>query len=362
MQGKGKDNMMRRIRLVLAALGFLLIGAIGYYGYSFYQFGQNIQKSDNHSLFPSSYAAPDPNASGVKVAAETFTPPKWEGKEPVNVILLGGDSRGLRPGEVPRSDTILVASLDPVSKQATLFSIMRDMYVNIPGHGSDRVNSALQLGGPALTMRTVSELTGLPIQYYAYTDFKGFIALVDAVGGIDMMVEKDMKYSDSEDGPEYDINLKKGYQHLDGKTALQYVRFRHDALSDYARTERQRSFLKALAIELQTTESLLKLPKILSSIDPYIETNLTVSEMLKLGSLAFDLDTESMKTLQLPPLSLLQEKTIRGAAVLTADDDKLREYVREQLEEKPKTNTVSDLAADNEAEPASAGTERAEDR
>jgi polyisoprenyl-teichoic acid--peptidoglycan teichoic acid transferase len=261
----------------------------------------------------------------------SYIPPKWEGRERVNLLLLGGDSRGLKQGEVPRSDSMVVVSIDPVSKRPHLFSILRDTYVSIPGHGKNRINTALAQGGPTLAMETVSELLGIPIQYYVYTDFQGFIALVDAVGGIDIDVEKDMRYSDSEDGPEYDIRLKKGYQHLDGKTALQYVRFRHDALSDYARTERQRKFLKSLAMELQSTSSLLKLPKILSSVHPYIETNMTITQMLKLGALSFDLKTDDMGTQQLPPTNLLKQERIHGASVLTVNKQELRRFVKEQL-------------------------------
>jgi polyisoprenyl-teichoic acid--peptidoglycan teichoic acid transferase len=384
---QGVTHLVRIIRSIMIMLGLLFIGIIGYYGYSFYQFSQHIQKSDNQSIFQvleermqaegSNYgffgshdagtldlqsrtqamtdkgiqsrsgseegfgeadseegtehigdSEPETNKSE---AYESYIPPKWEGKERVNILLLGGDSRGLKKGEVPRSDSMVVVSIDPVSKRPHLFSILRDTYVSIPNHGKNRINTALAQGGPSLAMETVSDLLGIPIQYYVYTDFQGFIALVDAVGGIDIDVEKDMRYSDSEDGPEYDIRLKKGYQHLDGKTALQYVRFRHDALSDYARTERQRKLLKALAMELQSTSSLLKLPKILNRVHPYIETNMTVTQMLKLGALSFDLNTDSMGTLQLPPTDLLKQERIRGAAVLTVDKQKLRRYVQKQL-------------------------------
>src|SRR5690606_33720966 len=149
------------------------------------------------------------------------------GKDRVNILLLGGDSRGLSKNDVPRSDSNMVISVDPVTKKAHLFSILRDTYVRIPGHGMDRINTALVYGGPQLAMQTTSELLGLPIQYFVFTDFQGFMELVDALGGIELDVEKDMKYHDSVE-PEFDIDLKKGLQHLDGKTALQYVRFRHD--------------------------------------------------------------------------------------------------------------------------------------
>jgi len=257
--------------------------------------------------------------------------PKWEGRERVNILLLGGDSRG-KEHEIPRSDTMLVASIDPVTKRAHLMSILRDTYVDIPGRGRDRINAAVSYGGPRLAMRTVSQLLGIPIQYYVYTDFEGFVAVVDAVGGIDIEVEKDMKYYDRADGPEYAIDLKKGWQHLDGRKALQYVRFRHDALSDYARTERQRKFLIALARKMQSTTSLLKLPSIIDKVEPYVETNMTVSDMVKLGALALEAKNADIVGVQIPPNELLEPREIGGASVLVTDPRRVREYVKDLFE------------------------------
>lgn len=317
--------MVRTIKWFFISLLLLLLAGIGYFTYSFVQFANNIQSHPETTKF----GGLTPKQLNM---SDSYTPPKWEGNSRVNVLILGGDSRGLKKNEVPRSDSIMVASIDPVTKKAYLFSILRDTYVKIPGHGEDRINTALAIGGPNLAMRTVSDLLGIPIQYFFYTDFKGFIALTDAIGGIDLEVEKDMKYRDSEDGHEYDINLKKGMQHLDGKMALQYVRFRHDAMSDFSRTERQRKFLQAVAQKMQTTGSLIRLPKILNSIDPYLETNLTTTDMLKLGTLAFEAKTEGMVSQQIPPSELLIEKRVGGAEVLSVNRAKLQDYIKALFE------------------------------
>jgi len=315
--------MWRKVKWFVLGLAVIIVGVIGYYGYSFYQFGSNIQAKDDDPLL--SQFKPQ-QTSQIEEA-----PPKWEGRERVNILLLGADARSSSKNTSPRSDTILIASIDPVTKKASLFSILRDTYVSIPGHGQDRINAAFSIGGPNLTMKTVSEFLGIPIQYYVYTDFQGFVALVDAIGGIEIDVEKDMKYHDSEE-PELDINLKKGLQHMDGKTALQYVRFRHDALSDYSRTERQRKFLTAVAQKLQSTTSILRLPSILNKIDPYITTNLSITDMIKLGSLGFEVRASGVNSQQIPPSHLLQETNIGGASVLTVNKQKLQQFVKEQLE------------------------------
>jgi polyisoprenyl-teichoic acid--peptidoglycan teichoic acid transferase len=313
--------MARKFKWAFLTLSLILLAGIGYYTYAFLDFANNIQ-GDSVPKFGTV------RPSQVTKTSDTLVPPKWEGKERVNILLLGGDSRGMTKNEIPRSDSIMVASIDPVTKKAYLFSILRDTYVKIPGHGEDRINTAVATGGPKLAMKTVSDLLGIPIQYYVYTDFKGFIALVDALGGIELDVEKDMKYRDKEDGPEYDIDLKKGVQQLDGKKALQYVRFRHDALSDFSRTERQRKFLQAVATKMQSTSSLIRLPKILSSIDPYIETNLSTMDMIKLGSLGYEAKTEGMISQQIPPQELLAEKRVGGADVISVNKDKLQVYLK----------------------------------
>ncbi|MGG6314305.1 LCP family protein [Paenibacillus macerans] len=272
-------------------------------------------------------------------------PPKWEGTERVNILLMGVDARGLKKGEIPRSDTMLVASLDPVSKKGYLFSILRDTYTEIPEYGSDRINTAIT-HGPNTAMQAVSDLLGIPIQYYLYTDFQGFIELVDAVGGVDFYVEKDMHYTSKADNHEFDIDLKKGQQHLDGKTALQYVRFRHDALSDYTRTERQRNFLKAVADKMKTTTSIMKLPAILEKINPYIDTNLSVQDMWKLATVGYD--SQMVASEQIPPMELLQEENVGGSSVLgVRSDEELKQYVQNVFNKSEETGTKDSEGAGN---------------
>mgnify|MGYP001174230642 CR=1 FL=1 len=330
---------MTRFKAAVAALLLLVVGAAGYYAYSIYKFADDRGETSRFQKFEEQESSGAAAGEGFPVRAEKVDytePPKWEGTERVNILLLGGDSRGLRPDEIPRTDTMMILSIDPVTKKAHLFSLLRDTYVQIPGHGRNRINTAIVLGGPKLAMRTASELTGLDIQYYVYTDFQGFIHLIDEIGGIEYEVEKDMHYTSEADGPEYDIDLKAGLQVLNGKEALQYVRFRHDALSDFARTERQRKFLAAVAEKLQKTSSLLRLPRILAAIDPYIETNLTVTEMIKLGALGFEAKASEIVGVQLPPNKLLREETIGGAEVLTVDPDKLKRYIRDLFAESAK--------------------------
>lgn len=314
---KKVKNKWKWLWISLSVVVVLILAGVGVWGAGIIKELDNFQKKPEESIFKDI----EPN--------KTVEIPKWEGKERVNIMLLGGDARDAEEGEIARSDSILVASFDPVTKKAHLFSVLRDTYGEIEGYRG-RINSAITVGGPSLAMKTVGDLLGLEIQYYVYTDFEGFKSLIDTIGGIYFEVEKDMRYTDNADKNRYDINLKKGYQLLDGDKALQYVRFRHDAMSDYTRTERQRNFLKAVAKELQSTWNLIRMKEILESVSPYIETNLSVSDMLKLGQLG--VDSHVGGTAQIPPMELVQEMNVGGASVIgIRDKDALLGYVQEIL-------------------------------
>ncbi|GAB6929012.1 LCP family protein [Paenibacillus sp. JCM 10914] len=306
------------LKYTMLLLSIGILGIVSYYTYSIIQFSNHI----------STATKPEPTNTDTD-QNEVIEIPKWEGKERVNILLIGGDSRGDDAG---RSDTVMVASIDPVSKKVHLFSLLRDTYVDIPGHGKGRLNSAFAYGGIELTRQTISDLLDLPIHKYVYTDFVGFIALVDSLGGVDIDVEKDMYYTSKADKHMYDIDLKQGLQHLDGKMALQYVRFRNDAKSDFGRTERQRILITQIAKKMQTTGSLIKLPGILDAIAPYIETDLSPKEMLKLMALGFDVNLDKIDEQQLPPFSLLSNEKVGRAQVLGVDKHKLQAYVKQLFE------------------------------
>ncbi|WP_407649394.1 LCP family protein [Brevibacillus composti] len=310
--------MIRKIKRLLLFLLLIGIAAGGYYGYAFYQFAEDIQHPNvvDHRQEP-----------GETKAAEL---PVWDGKERVNILLMGVDRRGMKNSGLPRSDSMMLVSVDPVTKRYDLFSILRDTYVKIPGHGSSRINSAIVEGGPELAMQTVSQLTGLSVDRYVITDFEGFKHLIDAVGGVEIDVEKDMRYRDPTDKGAYDIHLKKGYQRLDGTKALQYVRFRHDATSDYTRTERQRKLMSALASQMKSGTTLLQLPSILKQVTPYVQTNISSMDMIKLAGLGLSLDTSSPGQYQLPPMGAFRESH-RAGSVLIPDVQKVQQFVEKAL-------------------------------
>jgi len=333
-RSKKQNKKFKWLFIAILVVVALIVGAVVYWGSGVFNSLDGLQKDNKDSLI-------NPETPEIEVEV-----PKWEGSERVNILLLGGDAREADPNEMARSDSMIVASIDPVTKEAHLFSILRDTYTEIEGYGRGRINTAITLGGAPLAMQTIGDLLGLEIQYYLYTDFEGFKALVDAIGGVHFTVEKDMKYTDNADKNRYDIDLKAGYQLLDGDKALQYVRFRHDALSDYTRTERQRNFLMTVAKEMQSTWNIIRMREIIESVSPYIDTNISVMDMLKLGQLGLGLKIGD--SAQIPPFEHLRETTIGGASVLSYSSvEDIQNYVQEVLAPKP------DPTVDPEADPTS---------
>lgn len=329
-------NVKSMLKKSLLIAGVIALLAVGYYVFSIVNFMFNIQDDSSSQK----YSASNP-------------PPKWNGKDRVNLLLLGTDKRADSKADNPRSDMMMVVSLDPPTNTAAMFSVMRDTYVDIPGYSPNRINTAMALGGPQLAMRTVSELVDLPIQYYVSTDFEGFISLVDELGGIELDVEKNMRYKTNADQNKYDIDLQKGLQVLDGTKALQYVRFRHDATSDFSRTERQRKFLSALGKEVQSATSIFKLPTLLNSIEPHIQTNLSFVDMTKLAVMAHGFDTSDIPGMQVPPTELITDTRVNGASVLAVDRERLQPVIKDFIERSAnrtaKTENKTKPAADQES-------------
>lgn len=210
----------------------------------------------------------------------------------VNLLLLGVDAR---PGwETSRSDTMILASIDPDFKKVALISIPRDTRVEVPGRGLDKICTANFVGGPELALTTVEKLTSLEIDYYIEADFNGFAEVVDTLGGVEVDVPQRM-YK-----PKALIDLQPGLQRLNGKDALAFVRYRDYAKGDIDRTSKQQEFLKAFANEILQRDTVLKLPKLLKQFKQYVNTDMGLRDMFKIASLARDLTAESINTQTLP--------------------------------------------------------------
>lgn len=234
-------------------------------------------------------------------------------KERINILLLGIAGKG-KPGQ-NLTDTIMIASVNPKSNQVALLSIPRDFYVKVPAlNFQSKINAVYQSGintykdtdkAAELVSETIKDITSLDIDYYVILNFDGFENLIDSVGGINIMNERDI-YDASYPGPNYSyetFELAKGFHQLDGATALQYVRERHDdPESDFGRAKRQQQVLQATKNKIFSTGTMLNavaLNNLFNALGETLQTNIKAEEVGSFIELAKKLDTQNINNLVL---------------------------------------------------------------
>ncbi|MHB1455819.1 MAG: LCP family protein [Armatimonadota bacterium] len=259
---------------------------------------------------------------GINTTVKEFTAPPFGGRTVVKILVLGEDNTGGTKDKLHGlSDTIMLASVDFTNNTISSISIPRDTRIDIPGYGIGKINAANAFEGPLLTAQMVETLTGIRPNYYIKTNVEGFKETVDLVGGVEIDVEKNMRYNDN--WGNLHINLKKGLQMLDGENAMGYVRFRHDKLGDITRMERQRKFMKALAKRMLEPSRLPKLPWTIKSVMRNVATDMTSKDLLYLAKFAgkVDMDKAQMETLPGGP------QTVGGVSYWIPDEDQISEMV-----------------------------------
>jgi polyisoprenyl-teichoic acid--peptidoglycan teichoic acid transferase len=252
--------------------------------------------------------------------------------KPQTLMILGSDKRpkgqGDRLAQGARSDTIILVRLDPSKDATALMSLPRDLRVNIPGHGRDKINAAYEEGGPKLTLKTVKALTGLRINHVINVDFRGFYAAVNAIGCV--YVDIDRRYFNDTPGYSY-INVQPGYQKMCGREALQYVRFRHED-NDLVRSARQQDFLREAKQQIATSKLIGDRDKLVRIFGRYTTSDAGLrsrSEVVRLLKLAvFSADQ---------PIREIHFEGEVGPTYVTASSHKVRKLAQRflGLEESP---------------------------
>ncbi|MDF1507372.1 LCP family protein [Robertmurraya sp. DFI.2.37] len=305
---KQRRKKKRKWKVVLLLL-FLSIAAL--LGYSYFQYQQGLSKSLE-------------KAEGNSILQKDY---EFNGKKDryggINILLLGSDSRG---EEKARTDTIMIARYHPEEGTYKLISVMRDSYVDIPGYQKSRINTAFARGGPELLRETLKENFDIDIQYYAIIDFEGFVQLIDEAfpNGVEVDVEKKMSYR-------IGVTLEPGLQRLDGEHLLGYVRFRHDAVGDFGRVERQQKVVKEIGSQLTNIQTIAKLPKLIGVVTPFINTNMDTGDMLYIGKDFLAKENRNIASLRVPVDGAWSDARINGAEVLELDIEKNREAIHEFL-------------------------------
>jgi LCP family protein required for cell wall assembly len=223
--------------------------------------------------------------------------------DPATILVIGTDG-GKAPGrgDAKRSDSLLLLRTDPGTHRLAYLSIPRDLRVEIPGYGTSKVNAANQFGGPALTIRTVRELTGLPVHHVVVVDFDGFRELIDALGGIEVNVPRpilsnrfDCPYKPARCREWEGWRFAKGKQRMDGRRALVYSRIRTNRLdpseTDIARGGRQQAVAEAVGDEIASFGTFLRLPFSGDSLAAPLATDLSAWELAQLGWVRFRADS-----------------------------------------------------------------------
>ncbi len=313
---------------------------------------------------PSMASVPILTGMGEAPPQERINLPDWEQKERVNILLLGVDQRGATKGPW-RTDTMILASVDPAALSASMLSIPRDLWVPIPGYSEGRINTAHFLGdakgypggGPALAKKTVQYNLGVPIHYYMRVNFDGFRQAIDIIGGITIEVEEpitDNRYPDENYGYK-SIYIPAGRQEMDGEMALQYARTRHGG-SDFARAKRQQQVLLAIRERVLSLDLLatlpVRLPSLMRTLEGAIQTDLQPGEILALAQLASRIPSANIKTAVIDQNLTLPWRTPQGADVLIPNRGKIRLVVDELFPAsapgvaEPGIEMVSELASE----------------
>lgn len=265
----------------------------------------------------------------------------WDGRTDLYVLAIGVDRRP--DGGDQNADVIILTHIDLVNHRVSAVSIPRDLLVEIPGVGEDKINSSYNHGyqarpddpvaGVAKVRDTIEHVFRVPIDYYVLVDFDGFEAVVDAIGGIEVDVPYDIvddQYP-TEDYGVQTVEFKAGRQHMDGDTALKYVRTRH-ADSDDARRIRQLDVLLAIFEKGKSFRSITRADEIIMTVGASVQTNFTLEEQLTLARLGLQLDREDIR------LSSLGEPLLQGGFapdgrwVYTGDLDAIVAFVHEALD------------------------------
>lgn len=286
------------------------------------------------------------NNNGAAALADEVDPSqlKGEGDGRINALLIGVGGEGHQAGDL--ADSIILASIDPVSKSAVMVNIPRDLYVQIPGFGGNKINAAHAFGeqykavgqGPELLKQTVSTTLGLPIHYHMRVDFDAFKEAVNTVGGVEVDVPEaiyDYNYPDSNLQGYDSFTIEAGRHYLDGETALKYARSR-ESTSDFDRSRRQQLLLVALAnkaLGISTLTNPAKISSLISSVGNHLQTNVQLDEIKRFLELAKKIDTTKVRRINFndDPENYLGASNRGGASVLTprgGDFAQIKRYLR----------------------------------
>lgn len=309
MSRKKRNNRRKKRTFMRVFLVSIIIFALLGFGV---MYGINILNKVDSVEIPQ-----DDSALGIKDEA-------IDNSDVINIALFGLDEEDSENGG--RADTIMIASLDKVHKKIKLTSIMRDMYVDIPGHKKDKINHSHSFGGPELAIKTINQNFDMNIREFVTIDFFGFEKIIDTLGGVKVdvkpnevsYVNRGVRDANRLDGSNGKQITDSGTQVLNGRQAVAYSRIRKTGDGDFERTERQRFVLEQI-IHKGLNSGITKYPALLNTALPLVKTSLSKTEMLSLGKFVFTSKIDTIDKYRLPVNGYFTEDKINGVFYLVPD-------------------------------------------
>lgn len=267
-------------------------------------------------------------------AADLPTPEPWDGVSRVNVLVMGLDYRDWEAGDTPRTDTMILLTLDPLNNTAGMISIPRDLWVNIPGFDYGKINTAYYLGevynlpggGAGLAARSVEELLGVPIQYYAQVDFQAFVDFIDHIDGVKLTFEEEIKIDPRGQGNTEVI--EPGVYTLPGELALAYARTRAGDGADFDRASRQQILIMAIRDRILDFNMMPRLvanaPQIYNDLAGGINTNMSLNQAIRLAWSAIDVNRDKISQVVISNEYVTLGKSSDNLDILRPVPDKIR--------------------------------------
>jgi polyisoprenyl-teichoic acid--peptidoglycan teichoic acid transferase len=345
----GQEGVKRgrpRWRFVAYLLIFLVAAEIGLIAYTIKEFNsigffENVpivnKASPNATITPPSNLEPADSNGDTNVSPDDNQPVNLAvGKTPiyhqdpidpnvVNILVLGLDTR--TPGGNGRSDMNMIVSIDHTNKTIKLVSILRDTLVPIEGHDWNRLNSAYAFGGPGLTINTINDAYKMDIQRYIKIDFFAIKDIIDAVGGVDIIVKQsEIDYLHTYG---YKVSNGAGVKHMDGNLALEYARIRKID-GDFQRTQRQRNVLTAALAKVRAM-GVVQAIDLMTTLLPQVKTNIDTNDAIDLAKEVIAMKGKEMKQMALPVLNGFTDKKYKGMSILSVDFDKNSKALRDFL-------------------------------
>lgn len=347
-KSKKRRSWKKKVTRSFAGVSVLMVIIVGFL------FGKGYLKL--HNIFKG-------GAEGAAALQENVDPSKLkgEGDGRVNILLLGRGGEGQTGPDL--TDTILIASIDPINKKAALLSIPRDLYY--PKTSNYRVNSVFaeakyaalarkasktdaDNAGFSAVEKVIQEDMGIPIHYHVMIDFAGFVQAINTVGGVDINVDADgvvyERLWDSLTRKNYTLDVKQGQQHFDGQRALYYARSRQTSTrGDFDRAERQRKLLVALKekiLSLGTFANPVKVSGLLDAFGNHVQSNMSIDEVMRLYEIGKTINSNEIATLSLvdPPNNMLTSVNIAGQSIQRPraglnDFTEIQNFVRNALKD-----------------------------